>query len=455
MPLKILGKRLWLCFSLIGIFALLTVNIQAQDALPHLVVYANDAGQVIALNPADGTQTTLLGLEDPLQHIYGFYPSPDGTNIAIFVRFIDASQPVPNMRIYVVTRAGEILLDQNVLPEGYTYPESESLGDPQYEMTRALGEVLWSPDGRFLAFIAAHTGNAEAFLFEPATRALTQVHSDPNTAAFLNWSPNSSTLLFAELVSFGSGGGYSVESYFAAAPGGEVRPVPLPEPSAITGLGVVGWRDSNTLVYAPLNFVTFGASGLYTLNLASLESTELLPTNITMNLPVMDAGSGTLAFVVPEVGQAGLVPGAYLWPVGAESPTLLQTGAFYDVQKPREGLFQFEAAEGSFLIEATGGALTPLPRHDFGAFVSPAADAVAVSRTDGVYVSSVTTDNAVLVWAEETQVPIWSPDGTRYYSFGFLNGTAGLIEVNVTERTTRILDERMAVNSPRAVIPGA
>jgi len=68
-------------------------------------------------------------------------------------------------------------------------------------------------------------------------------------------------------------------------------------------------------------------------------------------------------------------------------------------------------------------------------------------------VRRLSEDDASLVWPEETQVPIWSPDGTVYYTFGFAPEGAGLIAVDVVNRAVRLLDDRMLVNSPRAVAP--
>jgi hypothetical protein len=70
-----------------------------------------------------------------------------------------------------------------------------------------------------------------------------------------------------------------------------------------------------------------------------------------------------------------------------------------------------------------------------------------------VYVSSLLVDNATLLWGEETQVPVWSPDGSKYYTFGFVPEGAGLVEIDVVNRGLRLLDSRMAVTSPRSVLP--
>ncbi|HLA43519.1 MAG TPA: hypothetical protein VJZ27_08800, partial [Aggregatilineales bacterium] len=369
-------------FSLIVLILFLPAGImtvQAQTA-DHIVIYANNAGQIIALNPQTGLKTILLTIESPLERAYGFYVSPDGIHLGVFLRLIDqnnATNPL-QFRLYVVRIAdAALLLDQDLLPPGYVYPSPENPGDPQYELARAQGEVVWSRDGRYLAFISAQAGNADVFIFEPATQIVTQLNNAPGTAAFITWNPSGSLLVFCDLNSFGTGSGYDINTYYAVSvPEGETRP--LPEPVSVSGFSAVGWLDDTTLIYSPLDFAFFGAAGLYTLDMNSLVSTERLPPRVAMNVPVFDDLSKSIAFVVPEIGEVSLVPGAYLWLSDEAAPTLLQSGTFYAVNLVRPGQFQFEDPSGSYLAGANGSELSPLPANDFGAFVSPGMDAVAL-----------------------------------------------------------------------------
>jgi dipeptidyl aminopeptidase/acylaminoacyl peptidase len=434
---------------------------QAQTDADYRVIYANDAGEVIALNPVTGEQTIFLSIENPLTSDIGFHPSPDGSHLAVYARIGDDPRTA-QYHLYVIRSAdGQILLDQNLLPEGYTYPEAEASGDPNYELTRTLNpvdSVVWSPTGQYIAFISGHNSTADVYIFEPASGTLSRLDDVPHTAAFLKWNPAGSALVFSELVSFGTGGGYQVYGHYAASiPSGELRILTLPEVANTSGMAVVGWLDETHLVYAPYNFVIFGASGLYILDLVTLESTEILPSHLAMTVPVFDPTTQTVAFVVPDVSEGGLVPGAYLWRYGDAQPSLLQAGTFYVVERVRPSQFQFAASEGNYLLTLNSAEplLTPLPASLYGAFVSPnpSVDAVVLSRADGVYVSSLLADDASLVWGEDTQVPVWSPDGSKFYTFGFVPDGAGLVEVDVLNRSLRLLDSRMAVNSPRAILP--
>ncbi|MBZ0310038.1 MAG: hypothetical protein K8I82_28515 [Anaerolineae bacterium] len=420
----------------------------------HTVIYVNDAYEVIALTPVTGEQRVLLALENPGERTraYGLHVSPDGTTLALFVRTSDFSVPDESVRLYGIRITdGQLLFEQNLLPEGYVFPIDAPLRDPAYEMTRAVGEVIWSPDSRYVAFISGHPGNADVFAYDTAAQNMIQVNNAPQTAAFLHWSPDSKTLVFSEVITFGTGSGDEIAGIYAASlETGNVQPITFSD-ERIQQVFVLGWLDSSTFLYSPLNFLV-GANGIFTLNLQDGSSTTLLPYEMEITVPVVDPATRALAFVVPDLGvEQGLVRGAYLLPPGAAAPTFLQSGQFYFAQWVRPGLFQYASAEGNFLLDVNVLQLVPLPASDFGVFVSPTVDSAALFRSDGVYISSLTADDSSLVLSGEIQIPLWSADGLYFYTFGFTSEGAGLLQFDVLNRSVRLLDSRMAVNSPIGV----
>jgi len=428
--------------------------IQTHAQAGYHIIYMNDAGEIVALNPVSGEQHIILNSGNPLENAIGLHVAPSGDYLAVFVR------GAARFHLYVATVPdGQIVLDHDLLPPGYD-TSSQTPGDPAYELTRALGEMHWSPTSRHLAFISAQNGTADLFIFEPATRSIIYQENGAQTAALAAWNPSGTALVFSELISFGDGVGYQMAGFYALTlPAADLRSLVLP-PASAQGVVVVGWLDAHRLVIAPLDFSLFGARGLYLLDLNTGNHSELLPPHISMTVPVFDPTTRTLAFTVPEAGTGGLVPGAYIWQESDPLPTLLQSGAFYTVEALHSGVFQFETATTSYLFHVADytaeepPALLPLPPHDFGAFVAPSGGAVALLRADGVYISRVDVDDATLVWSEEAQVPLWSPDGAAFYSFGFTGEGAGLVEINVNTRSLRLLDTRMAIQSPRALAPG-
>jgi hypothetical protein len=142
--------------------------------------------------------------------------------------------------------------------------------------------------------------------------------------------------------------------------------------------------------------------------------------------------------------------------VGTDKPFFVKSGEFYSVSVARAGFFLFEESTAAYLVPSDQAEPLPqpLPAGIYGVFVSPnpEVDALALARPEGLFMSRVSSDDSALVWESEVQVPLWSGDGTTFYTYGFAAEGAGLVAVNVQQRTVRLLDSRMAVNSPRAVL---
>ncbi|MFP4323475.1 MAG: hypothetical protein ACLFTK_13570, partial [Anaerolineales bacterium] len=381
---------------------------QTEDAFR--VIYVNADGQIVALEPDSGAQDVLLTFDDPLSRAFGFHVTGEA-HLAVFVRGLDPAQPT--YELYVLRLSdGQVIWEQDLLPPGFSIP-ADAPGDPAYELPRALGAVEWSPEGQYLAFIGAGDTDpvtADVYVYTPVSHSIIATYELPNTAVELHWAPNGLRLLFNEVRSFGQGGeGYALDGYYLAdfsADGEVTRLDDLATPEGDGPLFVVGWENSEAFYWAPLDFDTFGAQGLFRYEFteqgASIE--EWLPERISTNVPVLDPATDALAFTVPEARENNLVPGAYIWPPDEDLPVLLQTGNFTWVEAVRPGQFQFETLDGSYLVDVATQDLRALPAHDFGAFVSPISgvDLVALAREDGLYVSQISSDNAELVWPGET-----------------------------------------------------
>ncbi|NJL96038.1 MAG: hypothetical protein HC915_21045, partial [Anaerolineae bacterium] len=72
---------------------------------------------------------------------------------------------------------------------------------------------------------------------------------------------------------------------------------------------------------------------------------------------------------------------------------------------------------------------------------------------DQALVSRLSSPDPAPIWTGQGQVPLWSPEGSFFYTYGITEQGAGLLAVDVTNRTLTIVDSRMAVTSPLAVAP--
>jgi hypothetical protein len=79
--------------------------------------------------------------------------------------------------------------------------------------------LKWSPDGRYLAFIAVIDGpSSDVYSYDRETGQINRLTDGPNQAARLFWSPDSQWIVHEEVESFGTGAGWNVKAVWAAAP---------------------------------------------------------------------------------------------------------------------------------------------------------------------------------------------------------------------------------------------
>jgi|GEM_PF-4123416 len=424
-----------------GLFGSYQTTLAQTD---HAVFYITDTNEIIRLDPFSGNKISLYTLPNAPQGI-GLHPAPNGAYLAVVLRDI-TSQTL----LLLDATTGELITEQALLPADYQPPSDVSLGDPRYEMAQAVGEVAWSPDSQNLAFVSGVGGTADVYVYPFGTQQVQVLSNFPTAEAFLNWSPDSSRLVFTAFNSFGDGSGYQVEGTYSGTPQGVERLAT--GDTAPQGLATVGWVSDTAFLYSGYEF-TVGAGGLFQYDIAAQAVTTILPVRITLSLPAFDTTTGFVAFVVPPNVQGGLVPGVYTWQAGDEQPTFIQSGQFYGITVAQAGLFHIRSDANTLLFDAASGTLAPLPNDAFGAFVSPAQPVVVLAREDGIYTSPLAENNPVQIWGEEIQIPLWSPDGSQFYTYGFTGEGAGLVAVNVLDGRVILLDRTMAITSPRAVVP--
>ncbi|NTU66016.1 MAG: hypothetical protein HGB05_22080, partial [Chloroflexi bacterium] len=81
--------------------------------------------------------------------------------------------------------------------------------------------LAWSPDGRYLAFIAAIDGpSSDVYSYDRESGTINRLTDGPHQAARLFWSPDSQWIIHEEVENFGTGAGWNVKAVWAAAPDG-------------------------------------------------------------------------------------------------------------------------------------------------------------------------------------------------------------------------------------------
>jgi hypothetical protein len=74
---------------------------------------------------------------------------------------------------------------------------------PDVFYTLLNSPILWSPNGRYLAFVAALDGpSSDLYVYDTATDQIRRLTSGPNEAFLLSWSPDSRWILHVEATSY-------------------------------------------------------------------------------------------------------------------------------------------------------------------------------------------------------------------------------------------------------------
>jgi dipeptidyl aminopeptidase/acylaminoacyl peptidase len=161
----------------------------------RLLALALIAATILALCPsasAQGVTTSYLNaLSDFPANRGALSIAPDGRRAAFITRSRDEAGNVyvhrlhildlaPPSRSRVIAEAGDILLSFNGA-------HSSGVGIDR--------SPLWSPDGRWIAFIAEHEGRAELWRIRPDGRALSRVAGGDADVRRFRWSEDASALL--------------------------------------------------------------------------------------------------------------------------------------------------------------------------------------------------------------------------------------------------------------------
>ncbi|NIS81229.1 MAG: hypothetical protein GTO14_13730 [Anaerolineales bacterium] len=268
-----------------------------SDRGPWLT-YIHEEG-IVAVNP-DGTGRTLLA------------PPPMASAAAVSFDIPGGIAPVGSWLALRVERVQAPGWDLKLLhlPDGQVRtitpllsPELERQlrdGSIDLDLRNAIfwerDALRWSPDGRYLAFIAALDGpSSDLYVYDTANDTVMRLTTGPNQAATPIWSPDGHWIVHQEVETFGSGAGWSVNTVWAAAVDGSaiVRLYDVPEnngPEMFRGV-----TDSNDLLVYRWSQNT---PDLHLVSLDDGRTTVLHEGFPSVEAVALDPNSGAVVFTV-------------------------------------------------------------------------------------------------------------------------------------------------------------
>jgi hypothetical protein len=375
------------------------------------LVFVNQDGTVHAVN-SDGTgetQLTLFPTAPQFQYLAG---SPAHHWLALAPATRD---PSGTAALYIVSFPGfEVLAQIPLLDCPLKVP-----GCVLSEQADVAREPKWSPDGRFLAFVAASDGpTTDLYVFDTSTGKSTRVTSGPNQVGTFEWSPDGARIVHEETLGDFPGGA-AIQAVWSVSPDGkELKWLYAPEGTA--DQVVLGWLDPVTFVV--VDHTMEGDRNARTVNVKTGTISKLYSGYFESE--ALDPDTGTLAFS-PYVGSPGSTidePGLYYLTRSNTSPSKVDipfgfierwdptmgifiTGAECDISDGKKGVLAFSPT-GSLACLSSSLSLAS-PDRNWDVHLLPAAQLVDLQMQEA-------SELPELSFSYGSEV-LWRPDSLGFF----------------------------------------
>ena len=288
--------------------------------------------------------------------------APQGGRIA----FVTSSDPdhYRNMVLHVLELPSGYQEAEIPLTSSYTEPGADMLPGDDYSPWMASGELVWSPDGRYLAFTGLSMGvSSDVYLYSTQSGRVSQLTDGPSQAYNLSWSPDGKYILHYGVDSFGTGAGYALSGSWAAlADESDVLNLYKPE----SGDEIVyGWVSNTTFVVSSWS-AACGYHALRTYNIIS--GVETLLFDHCFDSAAFDEHSHNLLVAVGEYTEqfcpcgSAAAMGVYLVKTDSQTAYSIKAGNAYRVEwLENANLFRAELSGGETLLSSSDGNILVTP----------------------------------------------------------------------------------------------
>jgi len=381
--------------------------------------------QLAAMNP-DGTGLTALNILTRTwsttgwvaARVYSNWYAP--SDVSIRLLHLPSEIPVQTIRL---------LSDELATPINESDEWDIYLAPDVYQaILTERATILWSPDGRYLAFIAAIDGpSSDLYIYDTQTDQVRRLTDGPNQAVLIDWSLDGKWIIYMEATDFFTGIGgfawhFSPKAVWAASvDGSEVKKLYDVEDGMEL---LMGWRAPSVFV-ALTSYGVSPPSNLRSVSVNSGRVDTLDRRDVTR--VAADWKTGTVLYVVEHVKMGVEERGLFLFQPGWGAPTKLDTEGWglpdWVEWLPDTGLFYSQFPRGTMIINPSGDVLRrieaeciPVPSPDgqwlaFGRWDCPygsdAPHGLRLYTSSGEFVRALSN--------ERVDGPIWRPDSTGLF----------------------------------------
>ena len=338
---------------------------------------------------------------------------------------------IPNAQPFQVVSllSGELPDD----PEKYYY-------DPVYQkelyamfLTRFSGATQsWSPDGRYLAFLAALDGpSMDLYIFDTQSGRIDRLTSGPSEALLPIWSPTGEEIILQELDAYTEMGFWDIQAVYAVPITGEEITL-LYEPYS-NAERFLGWNSSDT--FTMLAFKLDAASleerwesTIRIVNIDTARTTRYEWPDVPY--AVLDPVSGATAFFISRYEEefAGQPAGLYLAPTFEADPVLIAPGEWSRIEwhpeverffaMGEEGVIGFTPSGEVIQFPTEGRLPKTSPDGEWLAFYASAQSSepgIRMYTPDGQLLSEISTEPiSYLTWSMDSNSFFYLLNRTLY-----------------------------------------
>ena len=288
--------------------------------------------------------------------------APQGSRVA----FVTSSDPdhYRNMVLHVLELPSGHQEAEIPLTTSYTEPGVNMQPGDDYSPWMASGELVWSPDGRYLAFTGLSMGvSSDVYLYSTLSGKVSQLTDGPSQAYNLSWSPDSKYILHYGVDSFGTGAGYAMSGSWAAL-ADESDVLNLYQPQSGDEI-VYGWVSNTAFVVSSWN-AACGYHALRTYDVVS--GVERLLFDHCFDSAALDEHSHNLLVAVGEYTEqfcpcgSAAAMGVYLVKTDSQTSYSIRTGNAYRVEWLENAkVFRAELSGGETLLSDANGNILVTP----------------------------------------------------------------------------------------------
>lgn len=298
-------------------------------------------------------------------------------------------------------------------------------GDLYHAILSTRQTFIWSPDGRYLVFVAALDGeSADLYSYDTVRDRTLRMTTGTNQPVILGFSPDGKWVVYIEAIDFWTGENEETNFTSVAVRSAYVTSRWVKKLTDIEfGTQVLGaWRSSTEFFMTAKVGIDL-PSNLQLININNARTTDIFPNNVIEM--IADPKSGAILFVsfATEIKPEG--EGFYVLPPRGTTPVQIETRGWglpsVLAWSPETGYFYATFRQGSMVIDTSGeviflieGQCTPLPSPDGRWLVTGSWDCdpkehpkqgMQLFDANGTFVRELTT--------EYVAKPIWSPDSAN------------------------------------------